>query len=165
MGGFVFFQGDAWLVMTNIEADEPWTARTACASPQDGHRLHYLLTLGTTVLSPRWAPPIVSSPWRFFVASQRHDAFGIPGQWCSTVGAPVWVLLPPAIWPLAAWAFRRGRLWRRNRCGWCRHCGYDLQGVQPGARCPECGEIANSARTTATTREIAATSLDAPNTF
>jgi len=163
IGGVVFFEGDVWLVMTNISAGEHWTAQTVSASPQDGESLRHLLTRGTPAMPPRWAPSLAERG-RFFVASQRKDAFGIPGKWCSAAGAPVWVLLPLGIWPLATWSFRRGRLWRRNRRGWCRQCGYDLQGVQPGARCPECGEIATRARF-ATAREIAATSLDAPNTL
>jgi hypothetical protein len=141
VGGVVFLQGQVWLVTSNIDMDEPWTARTLSASHEEGLALRHLLVEGNSVASP--STPVVTSHGPFFLSSFDKDAFGLPGKWCRTAGGPVWVLLPLGIWPMITWIFRRGRLWRRNRRGWCRYCGYDLQGVQADARCPECGEIAD----------------------
>jgi hypothetical protein len=147
VGGVVFLQGQVWLVISNIDIDEPWTARTLSASREEGLVLRQFLVEGNLVAAP--STPVITSHGPFFLSSYHKDAFGLLGKWCSTAGAPVWVLLPLGILPLAPWMFRRTRLWRRNRRGWCRYCGYDLQGVQPDARCPECGEIDTRAKTAA----------------
>ena len=48
---------------------------------------------------------------------------------------PLWLPLVLAI-AAAAWFERQSRRWPR---GVCRRCGYDLSGLDPAARCPECG--------------------------
>jgi len=134
--GLVSFEGRIWLVTSNIDIDEPWSARTLSASSDEGLALRQLLVEGNTFAAP-WTPD-VTSRGPFFLASYHKDAFGLPGKWCTTAGGPIWVLVPLAVWPLATWAFRRLRLRRRRRRGWCVACGYDLQGATTSL-CPECG--------------------------
>ena len=138
IGAIACFQSDVWLVVTNIDVGEPWTAQTVSASSEDGQRLRGLLIDGGSTVRARWTPTL-STRWRFFLATQRKDAFDIPGKWCTTAGGPVWALLPIGIWPIITWLARRARLHRRVRRGWCPTCGYDLKGIA-NQRCPECGE-------------------------
>jgi hypothetical protein len=136
VGGVVFLQGQVWLVISNIDMDEPWTARTLSTSQAEGLVLRQVLVEGNPFASP--PTPDVASYGPFFLASYHKDAFGLPGKWCTTTGGPIWILLPLGAWPLATWVFRRLRLRRRTRRGWCPTCGYDLQGA-PTSLCPECG--------------------------
>lgn len=139
VGGFVFLEGEIWLVTSNIDMDEPWTARTVSTSSEKGEYLRELLTADRYTVSMPWTP-VVASYGPFFLASYHRDAFGLPGKWCTTAGGPIWILLPLGVWPVCAWVVRRGRLWRRTRRGWCPGCGYDLHGVSAD-RCPECGQV------------------------
>jgi hypothetical protein len=136
VGGVVFLQGQVWLVISNIDMDEPWTARTLSTSLDDGLALRQVLVEGNAVTVP--STPDVTSRGPFFLASYHKDAFGLPGKWCTTAGGPIWVLLPLAALPVFTWVFRRFRLRRRRRRGWCPACGYDLQGATASV-CPECG--------------------------
>ena len=135
VGGIVCFEGQIWLVTSNIDMDEPWTARTLSGSSDDGLTLRQVLVEGNPFGSP--PTPDLASEGPFFLASYHKNAFGLAGKWCTTAGGPIWVLLPLGIWPLATWVFRRLRLRRRTRRGWCPACGYDLQGTNT-SNCPEC---------------------------
>jgi hypothetical protein len=55
-------------------------------------------------------------------------------------GAALAALLPSAwlVW-LAYLGFGRMRLLKRQACGLCAHCGYDLRASPE--RCPECGTL------------------------
>lgn len=57
----------------------------------------------------------------------------VPGRFDWIIGIPLWA---PAtlVSGLAMWTWRR----LKPRHG-CVGCGYSLQGLSPGARCPECG--------------------------
>jgi hypothetical protein len=144
VGGVVFLRGEVWVAASNIGMDEPWTARTASGTLEDGDELRQLLmTDATPTMTSRSAvgtPPAIARRWQFFLVSHRKDAFGLEGSWCSTAGGPAWALLPIGAWPVATWLIRRGRQFRRKRRGWCLACGYDLRG-NTDERCPECGEI------------------------
>jgi hypothetical protein len=136
VGGVVVLQGQAWLAISNIDMDEPWTARTLSTSGDDGLALRQVLVEGNAVTAP--STPVFTSLGPFFLSSYHKDAFGLPGKWCTTAGGPIWVFLPLSIWPVTTWIFRRLRLRRRTRRGWCPACGYDLQAaITP--LCPECG--------------------------
>lgn len=67
--------------------------------------------------------------WKFEWGFDRHQSPTYAG-----VGVPLWVF-PIGFVALGVWAW-----WPRHfGPGRCERCGYDLAGLGPGMRCPECG--------------------------
>jgi hypothetical protein len=52
---------------------------------------------------------------------------------CVGIGSMLWILGPGIVL-----LFLARRMQRREKFGYCRHCGYDLR-MLPSNRCPECG--------------------------
>jgi hypothetical protein len=127
VGGVRTVRGQVLAVFSNIDLGEPWTAVADSQPAVAGEALREFLL----------ESPTVTQRWGFVAARHPADAFTIPGKWCSALGAPHWVLVPPPAYVVTAWGIRRLRDRRRRRAGRCVACGYDLRGA--GGTCPECG--------------------------
>jgi hypothetical protein len=71
--------------------------------------------------------------WDFFYQSWYGDY---------TLSFPLWwpICVLAAFWLMLRWLPRVIRQLRRVPEGACPNCSYDLRGLEPGERCPECGQ-------------------------
>ena len=86
---------------------------------------------------------------KVFVPGTENNNFWMPPFWI--VGVPYWFIVLITAAPALRWMWLRARQARRARLNLCRGCGYDLRGTSQ--RCPECGDEAQAARLTSSTRE------------
>jgi hypothetical protein len=83
-----------------------------------------------------FAPPKVSSPWEVRWSRPGEPPFVVIPLWIP-VGTFGLASLPALISVI--------RALRRFKQGQCPSCGYDLTGLVPGDRCPECGKPVEAA--------------------
>ncbi|HEY8667522.1 MAG TPA: hypothetical protein VIL86_12705 [Tepidisphaeraceae bacterium] len=102
---------------------------------QHGHRHVSYPGIGWDIVTLAWE-------WKGFAAAYwNENCQKTEAQIGNAAGLqlilPAWFLsLLFAILP-SLWLRRRMRLRKRQRLGFCRHCGYDLRATP--TRCPECG--------------------------
>ncbi len=100
-------------------------------------------TLRQHILSPStFSPPRLQPPTQHILVFPVTNTFSLE--------LPTRILWPGLLlnmffWSAVLWFAWRGpaalRRWRWSRTGRCGNCGYNLEGLPLGARCPECGTV------------------------